>query len=128
MVFPGVIPHQTVSTGGVVTHVLVPVEEYQRLAAGAPPAPAEVEDALRILADANEPWTDAESVLLHIIQEGLAPLRKRSGLSQKQLAEALDLSQAQVSRIEKNPGNASLRILRAIAEALAQRPARPAAG
>jgi DNA-binding XRE family transcriptional regulator len=128
MMIPGMIPHQTVSTGGVVTHVLVPVEEYQRLAAGVPPAPGEVEDALRMLADANEPWTDAEGVLLHLIQDGLAPLRKRSGLSQKRLAEALDLSQAQVSRIEKHPENASLRTLRAIAEALVQRPHRAGAG
>lgn len=116
---------QRVSTDGVVTHVLVPVDEFNRLRlaaeAGGPasgPSDSEIDNALRILRDPATEWTDAEDVLLQIARDGLSALRKDRGMTQAELAAELGLSQAQVSRIERRPENASLRLLREIAEIL----------
>jgi DNA-binding XRE family transcriptional regulator len=112
-----------VQRDGVVTHVLVPVEEFNRLVGEqgripAAPSDADIDDALRILDDAETEWLDADEVLWRVLREGLAPIRKQHGLTQEQLAAALGMSQPQVSRLESNLDGAPLRVLRRVVEAL----------
>ncbi len=113
----------TVQRDGVVTHVLVPVDEFNRLVdererIARAPSDEEIEDAVRILEEAETEWEEADDVLWRILREGLAPIRKRHGLTQEQLAAALGMSQPQVSRMESNLEGAPLRVLRRVVEAL----------
>ena len=112
----------TVQRDGVVTHVLVPVDEFNRLVGGQEPTDGpsalDLEDAVRILSDAETEWEDADEVLWGVLREGLAPVRKRHGLTQEQLAAAVGMSQPQVSRLEANLEGAPLRVLRRVVEAL----------
>ncbi|HZW11321.1 MAG TPA: helix-turn-helix domain-containing protein [Phycisphaerales bacterium] len=112
-----------VQRDGVVTHVLVPVEEFHRLVGErdripAAPSDAEIDEAMRVLDDAETEWHDADEVLWRVLREGLAPMRKRQGLTQEQLAAALGMSQPQVSRLESNLEGVPIRVLRRVVEAL----------
>lgn len=113
----------TVQRDGVVTHVLVPVEEFNRLVGeqdriALAPTDADIDDAIRILNDPGAEWHDADEVLWRVLRDGLAAMRKERGLTQEQLAAALGMSQPQVSRLESNLEGAPLRVLRRVAEAL----------
>lgn len=114
----------TVSNRGVVTHVMVPVEEYEKLtgehpAAIVPPTPDDVNEAIAVFKGETTEWHDAEQVLAGVLRDGVESVRRRHGLTQSQLGAAVGLSQPQVSRIEKNPDSASLGMLRRIADVLA---------
>lgn len=114
----------TVSDRGVVTHVMVPVDEYARLtgehpAALKPPTADEVNAAIAVFQDTSTKWHDAEAFLVQVIRDGVEAVRRDQGLTQADLGKAVGLSQPQVSRIEKNPDIASLGALRRIAAALA---------
>lgn len=113
----------TVQRDGVVTHVLVPVEDFNRMVGerdriARPPSEADIEDAVRIIEDAETEWLDADEVLWRILREGLGEIRKQHGLTQEQLAAALGMSQPQISRLERNLDGAPLRVLRRVVEAL----------
>lgn len=116
----------TVQTDGIVTHVLVPVDEFKRLTGEqpdtAPPTPEEIADAVRIIEDPRTEWHDANDVLWEIVRTGLASVRKEKGLTQEHLAAALGVSQSHVSRMEKSLDGVTLRALRRIAELLATLP------
>ena len=116
----------TVQRDGVVTHVLVPVDEFRRLtgeqAGVEPPTPHEVAEAVRIHEDPSTEWYDAEDVLWEIVRTGLASVRKQHGLTQEDLAAALGVSQSHISRLEKSLEGVTLRALRRIAELLATPP------
>ncbi len=125
----GLDKYQTISSDGRVTHVVVPVEEFQKLSgAGSQnaeltglhrmPSEEDVREAVRILNDPNTVWYDGEEVLRDLIREGLIDARKRAGLTQAELASQVGLSQAQISRLESNMDGATVRVLRRIAEAL----------
>jgi DNA-binding XRE family transcriptional regulator len=116
----------TVQTDGIVTHVLVPVEEFKRLTGEqpdiGPPTAEEVANAVRMLEDPNTEWYDANDVLWEIVRTGLGSVRKEQGLTQEQLAAALGVSQSHVSRMEKSLDGVTLRVLRRMAELLATPP------
>ena len=95
------------------THVLVPVDEYERLVwANA------VDSAIGKLKDDEASWVDAGVLGMQLAGERIARARKTKGLTQKQLGERLGLPQSQISRIERNPDRAMLRTLKRIARVL----------
>lgn len=125
--------YQTIQSHGEVTHVLVPVQEFQELLreresafacrepANAPTlTDADIDDAVRTLNDPATTWHSADDVLLRVARDGLAAARKSRGLTQEQLATALGVSQPQVSRLEHNLDSTSVRVLKRIVEALAE--------
>ncbi len=120
----------TIVSDGHVTHVIVPVDDFNRLCdesrtGSAPSSPTcgfsapEIDEAIATLADPGTQWHDAEDVVLDILREGIAPLRKRLGLTQEQLASRIGLSQSQVSRIEGAPEGVTIAVLRRIADVVA---------
>jgi DNA-binding XRE family transcriptional regulator len=120
----------TVVSDGHVTHVIVPVEEYNRLceesrAGAAPPSPTcgfsgrEIDEAIATLASPETQWHDAEDVVLDILRDGIAPVRKRLGLTQEQLATRIGLSQSRVSRLEGASEDVTIAVLRRIATVVA---------
>ncbi len=116
----------TVQANGVVTHVLVPVDEFRRLMGDTsgvtPPSSEQVAEAVRILEDPHTEWFDANDILWELVRNGLASLRKQHGLTQEELAALLGVSQSHVSRLEKSLDGVTLRTLRRIAEVLAAPP------
>ena len=111
--------------GGDVTYVVVPIADFERLQAehqaleaSSAPAQSEIDAALRVLNDPATTWHDAGTAFEQLVRRGLAPLRKERGLTQSDLAAMLELSQAQVSRLERDLDGASLRLLRKIATLL----------
>lgn len=120
----------TVQRDGVTTHVLVPIEEFERLKgqrSSAPkgaPSREGIENAVRILNDPETEWHEAEGVLWDVLRDGIGRVRRERGLTQQQLAEALGVSQPQVSRLEANVDGATLDVLRRIAAVLLEHDAR----
>ncbi len=105
--------HACVVTEGTVTHVLVPVEDYQRLQL------AEMaESAFRDVQDPSAKWIDADDARLAAAGERIARARKSAGLTQTQLGERLNIPQSQISRIERNPDHTTVRTLKRLAKAL----------
>jgi DNA-binding XRE family transcriptional regulator len=110
---------QQIVSGGEVTHVIVPVNEYKRLLDLADqPTAEEVDIAVAALTDPNTEWLDADEVLGDLLRDGLAKVRKEHGLTQEQLAAALGVSQPHVSRLEKNLDSSPLRLVKKLAELL----------
>ena len=106
------------------SHVLLPIDEYRSLteaASRAAPPRSEVDQALAILNDPNEQWTDAEDLVAGILRDGLASIRKRLDLTQAELGEILGVPQSRVSRLESNLDATTVRVVRQIAERLAAR-------
>lgn len=119
---------QTVSIHGRVTHVLVPIEQFEQLtaAAGTPPPPGpsrdEIDQAVAALNSPDTEWVDAEDVFKELLTDGLKRVRQELGMTQQQLADALRVSQAQVSRMEKDLGSTSVASLRRLTEILLKLP------
>ncbi|MEZ6234959.1 MAG: helix-turn-helix transcriptional regulator [Phycisphaerales bacterium] len=106
------------------SHVLLAIEEYRALAEAASkaaPPRSEVDQALAILSDPNEQWTDAEDLAAGILRDGLGAIRKRLDLTQAELGEVLGVPQSRVSRLESNLDATTVRVVRQIAERLAAR-------
>jgi DNA-binding XRE family transcriptional regulator len=99
--------------GGKATHVLLPVAEYERIL-----DQLEARVLERILDEPGTRWIPASDAALRLAGESLADARRRAGLTQKQLAERLDMPQSQISRIERNPDRTTVRTLRRVAAAL----------
>ncbi len=115
--------YPTLSDGGVVTHVLVPIDDFNRIsrAAAKPPSDADVQAAISLLNDPDAAWVDGEDTVRDIISDGIDAARRHSGLTQTELADAVGLSQPQISRLERNPDSASLGLLKRIAAVLHSR-------
>lgn len=110
--------------GARATHVLLSMQEYRELtaaAAAAAPTEGEVSRALQVLDDPGQEWSDGEALLGQILRDGLAELRKRHGLTQAALGKLVGMPQSQVSRLENNLESTTLRVLRLIADRLAER-------
>jgi DNA-binding XRE family transcriptional regulator len=127
----------TIVSDGQITHVIVPVDAYNRLcdesrAGSAHPSPAcgfsehEIDEAVATLANPATQWHDAEDVVLDILREGIAPVRKRLGLTQEQLASRIGLSQSRVSRLEGASEDVTIAVLRRIAAVVAAEASAPA--
>lgn len=117
--------YQTVSTGGTVTHVIVPVADYERLTGEhpsslTPPSDEIVRAAMEIYKDPKTTWHDAGSVFRSLLTDGIAGVRQSLGLSQAELGERAGVSQSKISRCEQDPEGVSVRMLKRIAEALSR--------
>jgi len=96
------------------THVLVPIDEYEELVKA-----SMVERAIATLDDdENVEWVDADDFAIELAAERVTAARKAAGLTQKQLADRLDLPQSQISRIERHPDHITVRTLKRVARAL----------
>lgn len=118
--------YQTVSTGGTVTHVIVPVKDYERLTGEhpsslVPPPDDVVRAAMEIYKDPKTKWHDAQAVFGELLATGIAQVRQSLGLSQSQLAERAGVSQSKISRCEQDPDGVSVRMLKKIAEAMSRK-------
>jgi DNA-binding XRE family transcriptional regulator len=102
-----------VEQGGRVTHVLVPIDEYERLLRA-----NMVQGAAAKLEDQATVWVDADELARELAGRRIAKARKSAGLTQTQLGRKLKLPQSQISRIERNPDRTTVRTLKRIARAL----------
>ena len=102
-----------VTKDGDTTHVLLPIEEYERLVKA-----DMVQEAVAIIEDPNTEWIDADELALQLAADRIAAARKAAGLTQAQLGKKLRLPQSQISRIERNPDRTTVRTLKRIARAL----------
>ena len=104
---------EVVAANGETTHVLLPVEEYERL--------LEVCALANAIADIDNPdvkWVSAKQAGLQLAGLEISDARKAAGLTQKQLGEKLGLPQSQISRIERSPDHTTVRTMKKIAKAL----------
>jgi HTH-type transcriptional regulator/antitoxin HipB len=110
---PPIGDHAYVEQGGRPTHVLVPIEEYERL------IQAEmVKTAIPKLEEESGGWVDADAFALELAGERIAEARRAAGLTQQQLGAKLGVPQSQISRIEHHPDELTVRTLRRVAQAL----------
>ncbi len=105
--------HACIEQNGKVTHVLVPVDEYERLIAA-----SMAENAVATLEDDKTEWVDADAVARELARDRIVGARKAAGLTQKQLGNKLGLPQSQISRIERKPDRTTVRTLKRVAHAL----------
>lgn len=117
--------YQTVSQGGAVTHIIVPVGDYERLTGEhpmslKPPSDEIVRAATEIYNNPDTKWHDADSVFAVLLERGIADVRQKMGISQTRLGERMDVSQSKISRAEQDPEGVSIRMLKRIAEALSK--------
>jgi DNA-binding XRE family transcriptional regulator len=127
----------TVWTDGKVTGIVVPVDEFQRLTgyhvdpAGHivmphaddhtfewSPSTQQLVDAENLVSNPATTWHSADDILAEIVADGLKHLREKNGMTQTQLAKALDVTQPHVSKLEQTDGldGAPLRLLRKMAQ------------
>ena len=105
--------HSYVMKGHRVTHVQIPIDDYEQLFGG-----DYIAQAAAILEDPNTKWIDGEEFALQVAGRRIAEARKAKGLTQKQLGDKLGLPQSQISRIERNPDRTTVRTVKKIATAL----------
>ena len=133
--------YATIRSGGVVTDVLVPKAEFEQLTGlrvddnlgviqtrpdgtfAWKPSADQAKDADRILANPGTTWHSIDAILAEVISSGLKDLREQHGMTQQELAAALDVTQPHISKLEQDEGleGAPLRLLRRIAEVFARR-------
>ncbi len=128
--------YATVQHEGVVTHYLVPSEELERLLGAAREKPASAvfawspdakqsEFARDVLDDRKTRWESADELMLQLVSEGLREMRERHNMTQQQLAEAIEVTQPHVSRMEQELDGVPLRLLRRIAQVFSERSQSP---
>lgn len=105
--------HSCIERNGRVTHVVVPMEEYENLVKA-----SMVDNAIAKLEDKDTKWIDADRLGLELAGQRIAQARKARGWTQAQLGRKLKLPQSQISRIERNPDHTTIRTLKSIAKAL----------
>ncbi len=99
---------------GRITHAIVPIDEYKRLVQA-----DMIKNAVAKLDAAGKTeWVDPDGLALELAGKRIAEARKAAGLTQKQLADKLDLPQSQISRIERHPDHTTVRTLKRLAHAL----------
>lgn len=115
--------YPTVQADGVVTHVMVPVEEYRKLSAAAAgsPTPDQIAAAVKIWKDPKTEWHEGEAALHKILRDGVKEARESCGISQAELGKCVGVSQSQISRAESNPDGLTVEMLKRIAEVLGKR-------
>ena len=103
---------QVVEVGGKKL-VIMDEEDYDRLLDDIDLAEAE-----RIARDPKDPVLTWDEIKDEFIQNRIAEMRERSGITQKELARRLKVRQSTVSRMERENANLTLSTLRKIAKAL----------
>ncbi|MCM1224183.1 MAG: helix-turn-helix domain-containing protein [Lachnospiraceae bacterium] len=74
--------------------------------------------------DAEDIWEDGTEVCTHdvdvvfLLADSLMKIRDQAGMTQKQLAEATGIYQADISKIERGLGNPSISTLKRLAEGM----------
>jgi len=109
----------TVVTDGVVTHVMLPIDEYENLIFQS--MAVEVLDELEHEALTGQrpgDFVNGEDFAAEVAAEALLNARKEKGLTQQQLAKKVGIPQSQISRIERNPDRTTVKTMRKIAKAL----------
>ena len=132
--------YSTVHRDGVVTEVVVPKAEFEQLTGlrvddnlgviqtrpngtfAWKPSADQAKEADRILANPKPTWYSVDAMLAEVIDSGLKDLRERHGMTQQELAAALDVTQPHISKLEQDQGleDAPLRLCRKIAEVFAR--------
>ena len=108
------LEHAYIVEGDRPTHVIVPVDEYDRMLEA-----SMVQSAIEKLNNADSiEWVDADEFGLQLAGQWIAKARKDKRLTQKQLGDKLGLPQSQISRIERNPDRTTVRTLKRVARAL----------
>jgi len=79
---------------------------------------AAAQEAVDRLERGDAEFVDADQFALELAGERIAKARKAAGLTQKQLGDRMKLPQSQISRIERNPDQTTLRPIKKIANAL----------
>jgi len=69
-------------------------------------------------------WQSAESIMFQLIAEGLRSVRERHNMTQQELANAIDVTQPHVSRLEQDLDGVPLRLFRKLADVFRSRGAR----
>ncbi len=110
---PSTAKPQYIGVGSRTTHVILPIDEYERLMLADMAA-----DAHRVAADPQSKWVDVDDFFAQVTAKRLVAARKAQGVTQQELANRLGVAQTQISRIEKNPDRTTLRTLKRIAKAL----------
>ena len=95
------------------TYVMLPEEDYERLM-----EIVEAHELVAKLEDPNTEWIDFDDYKLQLAGSKIAEARKARKLTQTQLARKLGVPQSQISRIERNPDQTTVRTLKRIAKAL----------
>lgn len=124
--------YASVQHEGVVTHYLVPSAELERLLGVSREKPAaatfawspdakQSDFAREVLDDRKTRWESADQLMLELISEGLREMRERHHMTQQQLAEAIEVTQPHVSRMEQELDGVPLRLLRRIAQVFSER-------
>jgi DNA-binding XRE family transcriptional regulator len=123
--------YATVQHEGVVTHYLVPSAELERLLSASRDKPAatfawspdakQSDFARDVLTDRKTRWESADQFMLELVSEGLREMRERHNMTQQQLAEAIEVTQPHVSRMEQELDGVPLRLLRRIAQVFSER-------
>ncbi len=111
---PDAAERSYVMHGDDVTHVLIPIDEWEKLIMRT----LELEVIADLERDDEVEWIDIEDFAAQLAVDRLVKARKAKGLTQKKLAEKLGMPQSQISRIERNPDRTTIRTLKRIAKAL----------
>lgn len=95
------------------THVVVPIDRYERLIKS-----EMVQRAIAQIEAGDDDFVDAADFARELAVERIVEARKAAGLTQKQLGAKLRIPQSQISRIERHPDRTTVRTLRRLAKAL----------
>ena len=95
------------------TYVMLPLADYERLM-----EIVEAHELVDRLEDPKTEWIDFDDYKLQLAGGKIAAARKASNLTQIQLAKKLGVPQSQISRIERNPDQTTVRTLKRIAKAI----------
>lgn len=63
-------------------------------------------------------WVEADAAAREIAGSRVAQVRKAKGITQNELARRLKMPQSQISRLERNPDQTTIRTLKRVAKAL----------
>jgi ribosome-binding protein aMBF1 (putative translation factor) len=105
-------------TGNRVTHVVIGINEYERLVKRSMELDAVAQIEREKVGDDSAEWIDHRDFAAQLAGDAIAKARKGQGMTQKQLADKLDMPQSQISRIERNPDRTTIRTIKKIAKAL----------
>lgn len=95
------------------THVLIPIDAYEQMLLDQMAA-----DAERILENPDTRWVDGDDLRARMAGKRLRDSRQAQGVTQKQLANKLKVSAADLSRLERNADRTMLDLARRVARAL----------
>ena len=114
---PLTIEHQTIYEDGKPRYAVLDYSDFRQLAARLQDLEdlAEVE---RILADEADEWVSQEEAEEILLRNPVKTAREKAGITQKELARRMSISQAAVSKLERKFANPTRKTLERVAKAL----------